>query len=323
MREVRANAAPAVNLRDVEMRHLQALDAVASEGSFGRAGERLGFTQSATSQQIAAFERIVGAALFDRPGGPRPVVLTPLGRVLLDHGKVVLERMRLAQEDAERLIAGDAGRLTVGTFQSVSVKILPPVIGRVRSELPGLSLRCVESESLAELMALLERGEIDLTFGVNVTPDPAVEMSHLMSDPFLLVCPCGSATGPATWVEVLESPLIGQQDMACQYLIDAQLRVHGMEPTYVFRSNDNGAVQAMVRNHLGLAILPRLAIETDDPGICVRELDPPLEPRQISLLRWRGRTLAPAAERFAAIASEVCAGLVAERDSRQEQLAAR
>ena len=57
-------------LQDIEIRQLRALQAVAEEGSFGRAAERLGFTQSAISQQIAALERAVGDKVFDRPGGP-------------------------------------------------------------------------------------------------------------------------------------------------------------------------------------------------------------------------------------------------------------
>ena len=60
----------------VELRHLAALEAIATEGTFGRAAEKLGYTQSAISQQIATLERIVGEQLIERPGGPRPVSLT-------------------------------------------------------------------------------------------------------------------------------------------------------------------------------------------------------------------------------------------------------
>ena len=60
-------------LQDIDLRQLRALQAVAAEGSFGKAAERLGFTQSAISQQIATLERAVGERVFDRPGGPRRV----------------------------------------------------------------------------------------------------------------------------------------------------------------------------------------------------------------------------------------------------------
>ena len=49
-----------MNLQEIDLRHLLALIAVEHEGSFGRAGERLGFSQSAISKQIAALERVVG-----------------------------------------------------------------------------------------------------------------------------------------------------------------------------------------------------------------------------------------------------------------------
>src|SRR2546423_13728784 len=66
----------------IELRHLTALEAVSRTGSFGRAAKSLGYTQSAVSQQIAALERIVGARLVERPGGPRPVSLTEAGEPL-------------------------------------------------------------------------------------------------------------------------------------------------------------------------------------------------------------------------------------------------
>src|SRR5437763_13899404 len=101
----------------LELRHLVALKAVAEEGAFGRAAVRLGYTQSAISQQIATLEKIVGQRLIDRPGGPRPVSLTEAGRLLLRHIDAIAARLQAAQADLAALDAGDAGPLLVGTYQ--------------------------------------------------------------------------------------------------------------------------------------------------------------------------------------------------------------
>src|SRR3546814_14545735 len=105
---------------ELELRHLQALVAVADTGTFGKAAEQLGFTQSAVSQQIAALERAVGTPVFDRPGGPRPVRLTEAGEVLLEHARAVLTTLRGALADVDAMTSGTRGRLRVGTIQSRS-----------------------------------------------------------------------------------------------------------------------------------------------------------------------------------------------------------
>src|SRR4051794_41848496 len=77
----------------VEARHLAALQAIAEERSFSRAAERLGYAQSAVSQQIAALERAAGLKLVERPGGPRPVSLTEAGEIVLRHADRLLARL--------------------------------------------------------------------------------------------------------------------------------------------------------------------------------------------------------------------------------------
>src|SRR5919201_385695 len=106
----------------IELRHLTALEAVAREGSFGRAAKSLGYTQSAVSQQIAALERIVGARLVERPGGPRPVSVTDAGELLLRHAEAIVARLAAAQADLAALADGEAGILRVGIYQSVGLR---------------------------------------------------------------------------------------------------------------------------------------------------------------------------------------------------------
>ena len=126
---------------EVELRHLVTMAAVVDEGSFGRAAQRLGYTQSSVSQQIAALEKAVGGAVFDRPGGPKPVRITPLGKVVLTHGRDLLDRARAMTTALDRFRAGQ-GRIDIGTFQSLSNVILPPLVRALRDEFPAATSDC-------------------------------------------------------------------------------------------------------------------------------------------------------------------------------------
>src|ERR1051325_9694723 len=120
----------------LELRHLVALKAISEEGTFGRAARRLGYTQSAISQQIAMLERIVGQKLIERPGGPRPVSLTEAGELLLRHADAIAARLQAAQADLAAFAEGAAGPLRVGTYQSVSTRLLPAIVRRFKEAFP-------------------------------------------------------------------------------------------------------------------------------------------------------------------------------------------
>src|SRR6516225_11975462 len=142
----------------VEIRHFAALRAVAEERSFGRAARRLGYTQSAISQQIATLERIVGEQLVERPGGPRPVSLTDAGELLLRHADSIVARLQAAEADLRALRSGEAGTLRIGTFQSVGARVLPEVMRRFTAQWPQIDVSLVELED-DELPPAIERGE--------------------------------------------------------------------------------------------------------------------------------------------------------------------
>jgi DNA-binding transcriptional LysR family regulator len=301
-------------MRDLEIRHLHALVAVAEARSFGRAADRLGYTQSAVSQQIAALERIVGEALFERPGGPRPVELTPAGAVLYDHAREILARIHAAGVDLANHRAGLTGRLRVGTYQSISVKILPLVIQRLRAERPDIEVHLFETDNQDRLLEDLGSGELDVSFVVLPVERDDVEVVALGADPFVLISPADAdgAGGRIAPSELAGLPMIGQQ-MAdtCQLRIERSVRDAGGELEIIFRTGDNSAVQAMVRAGMGHAVMPRLALDLDDPTIRVRELDPPLPPREIGIAWRSSRRLAPAGERFLGVVQQVCAEVLA------------
>jgi DNA-binding transcriptional LysR family regulator len=300
-------------LRDLDLRHLVALDAVAAEGTFARAAERLGYTQSAVSQQIAALERTVGQKVFDRPGGPRPVELTPFGAELLRGGRDLLVRVEALADELDRFRAGHTGRLTIGTFQSVSSAVLPMVLGRFRADHPAVDVQLFETDVDEELEEHLERGQTEVSFLVGDVAEPersGFESRLLLTDPFVLISRPGQfPTGPVSLDALAGEPFVGQHPNSCQLLNEAGLRAAGLDPSYVFRSNDNGTVAAMVRAGMGVAVMPLLCTEPEDPRTELHPLDPPIPGRHVSVAWRAGRTLSPAAEAFVELTTAVCAEL--------------
>jgi DNA-binding transcriptional LysR family regulator len=285
----------------VELRHFAALQALASEGSFGRAAERLGYTQSAVSQQIATLERIVGERLVERPGGPRPVSLTEAGEVLLRHAESIVSRLQAAQADLHALRAGEAGTLRVGTFQSVGARVLPEVMRRFTSAWPAIEVELGELTD-EEVEYAVERGEFDVGFVLLPVEEAPVETYELLRDPYVLVVAAGSPFASARRLpslkEIGAEPLIGFRSDRSLEPVEAALRGAGIEPRFTFRSNDNTTVQGLVAAGIGNAVLPRLAVDEADARVVVRELGDEVPPRVIAIARHRDRYHSPAARAF-------------------------
>jgi DNA-binding transcriptional LysR family regulator len=293
----------------VELRHLAALEAVATEGTFGRAAEKLGYTQSAVSQQIATLERIVGERLVERPGGPRPVTLTEAGRILLRHAESIVARLQAAQADLAALSSGEAGSLHVGTFQSVGVKVLPEVMRRFRAAWPDVQIELLESHLDGELCDGVERGDLDLSFVQLPIENPSLESIELLRDDYVLVTaldsPLAAGKRPPSLREIAEQPLIGYRTCRTTEIVVDQLRTTGVEPHFVFRSNENGVVQGLAATGVGVALVPRLAVDEYDETTRVVEIGPKIAPRIVGIVRHRDRYHSPAAKAFVATALEV------------------
>jgi DNA-binding transcriptional LysR family regulator len=285
----------------VELRHFAALQALASEGSFGRAAERLGYTQSAVSQQIATLERIVGEKLVERPGGPRPISLTEAGELLLRHADSIVARLQAAQADLHALRAGEVGTLRVGTFQPAGARLLPAVMQRFTSAWPEIDVVLGELDD-DDVELAIERGELDVGFVVLPVGDAPLETSELVHDPYVLVVAAGSpfATAPdvPTLAEIGSEPLVGFKAHRSLEPVEAALRGAGVEPRYAFRTNDNGTVQGVVAAGIGNAIAPRLTVDTSDPRVVVRELGDEVPPRVIAIAQHRDRYHSPASRAF-------------------------
>jgi DNA-binding transcriptional LysR family regulator len=290
----------------VELRHLAALEAVARTRSFGAAARELGYTQSAVSQQIAQLERVVGQKLFDRPGGPRKVEPTEAGLLLLGHADAIVARLDAARADMAALAEGEAGTLRVGVFQSVGARLLPTLVRRFRAQWPRVGVRVREETDSAELLHLLEHGEVDLAFAELPLPDGPFEWAELLHDPYVLLVSSRSELAELDAApslrEVGKLPLLGRRSTD-----EPERHLAGRVPNLnvIFRTDDNGALQALVAEGLGVAIEPLLVVDQKDRAVKALPFGNRIPPRTIVLAWHRDRYRSQAAQAFVELAQEL------------------
>ena len=208
------------------------------------------------------------------------------------------------------LEAGDAGRLRVGTFQSVGTRILPTLLRRFSEEHPSVEIVLHESVSEPELLRMVERGALDLAFWtLPVAPGPYASQ-ELLRDPYVLVCPAGSPLAalkrPPSLKEIALHPLVGFNHCTAMDQVESELASSGRTPNFVFRSDNNGTVQGLVGAGVGISVTPLLTVDEDDDRVAIVDLQGRIPPRVIGLVWHADRHHSPAAEAFVGTAVDVC-----------------
>jgi DNA-binding transcriptional LysR family regulator len=305
-----------VRWRGVELRHLEALAAVGEEGSFHRAAARLGYSQSAISQQVAALERAVGRRLIDRAGGSRTVAPTEAGLVLIAHAKAIGARLAAAEEDFALLESPTHGRLRVGAYRSAGSRVLSGALAELRRSYPDVHVELVQESSEIDLLRRLERGEVDVALVHLPILRGPFGFEPLPPDDYVLVMPEGAAPEVPSLAELASLPLLGLRECRSVENAYAYIRAAGHELELTPTADDALTLQRLVAAGLGAALLPRLALEAV-PGTVVLEL-PPEMPRRASAVAWhRELDLRPAARAF--VCAVVAAHARALADSTPER----
>jgi molybdate transport repressor ModE-like protein len=301
---------PASDWPGIELRHLAALAAIAREGSFRGAADSLGYVQSAVSQQLAHLERIVGARLVERRRGASPVSLTEAGELLLHHSEQILARLIAARSDLGA-IGDDSRELSIGVFDAIATRVLPRLLRSRSGPLANVRLRTFESRTTAELAEGVIAGDLDIAFGeLPLEPGP-FEHRELMRDPYVVLVPAGwqvfeNAEAPSP-EEIAALPLIGSNRARRSAVVDEALRARGVQPRYVFHSDVDAAVQALVGAGIGAAVVPRLSVDESDRRTVMVELTEIVSPRVIALY-WQGeRRRSATAEAFVSVVAATCA----------------
>lgn len=187
----------------MEIRQLAYFVTVAEELSFGRAAQRLHIVQPAVSQQVRRLERELGVQLFDRSS--RHVRLTSAGERLLPEARAVLAAACRTRQIAASITAGADGLLRVGTSQGLGER-LDQILEELRRAAPGLEVRLV-SAPVAERLARVRSGELDVAFVRGVTTAPGVELLPIWQDPLTVALPAAHplAAQPAIQLRQLSS----------------------------------------------------------------------------------------------------------------------
>src|SRR5579871_6452733 len=286
---------------------LRALVAVADEGSFRRAAERLGYTQSAISHQVAVLEAGLGAALFHRPGGRAGVTLTAAGEVAYHHARRALAALDTLDVEVRAAQRGERETLRVGVFQTAASELVPPALRELGERHPGVEVSLVESERPGEVVEGLTSGRLDLAYALNPPQHDAIESIPLMEDRWVILTWRGSPLAGAErpTLDLLDGVQVVAwgRHWGTQIELEELWRRRGIAPRVVYRTDDSVALQRLVAARLGHACVGRLVAQHPIDPVLI-SLDPRevLPIRTVALCHARGRRLSPATRALIEIA---------------------
>ena len=176
--------------RNVQLRHLRCLVAVAQERHLARAAERLSLSQPAMSKTLAELEDLAGTRLVERSSAGRRGVqgLTAAGEQLLAHALRVLEAIDASAQALAPAAGERLERLRIGALPSLAPSLLPEALAALRERSPALQI-LVKTAANATLLDELRAGELDLVVGRMSDPKLMSGLSFelLLTEPLVLV----------------------------------------------------------------------------------------------------------------------------------------
>jgi LysR family hydrogen peroxide-inducible transcriptional activator len=275
------------------LRQLRYLVAIADALSFRRAADLCHVTQPTLSDQIKELEARLKVQLIERDR--RRVVLTPLGREIVDRARAVLREVQDIVDLAERGRHVLEGVVRLGILPSLGPYLLPLVLPAVHRRHPHLTLYLRE-DTAPHLLRRLEEGDLDLVlFPLPVARD-GVATLPLFREPLWLALPKDHALAAK---DVIEPPdLEGVTVLALEpgHSLHADVlalcRQFGARPLLDFATTSLDTLRQMAAMGVGATFLPALYVRAEargDPNLAVRPFLPPGPDRHIGLI-WRVRS---------------------------------
>ena len=296
----------------LDVKRMKVLREVAAEKSFSAAAQKLGYTQSAVSQQIAALEREAGATLIER--NPRGIRMTDAGDALVRHADKILARLAEAEAELDAIAGLKGGRLRLASFPTAGATLVPRAIAAFNKLHPGVELSLTEAEPDGSLPRL-KAGELDLVLVDDGPPaggqDDDVEYIHLLDDPLHLVLAPDHPLAAKRRVRLEDlagEPWIqGTQVCSCTREMRNACANAGYEPRIVYESDDFQVVQGLVAAGVGVALIPGLGLVSERADVVIRSLGAKAPSRQILAATLADGYHAPATVEMISILKDIAA----------------
>lgn len=265
-------------------------------GSFTRAAEALGYSQSAVSQTVKALEEELGTALVSR--GKGGVMLTADGESYLPYLRAICGAAEALVRKRREMQGLENRMIRIGTFTSVSRNLLPQLMQQFKALYPGVHFVLQQGE-YTSIAQWVREGQVDFGF-VNAQAVSGLTMRTLYRDEMVAVLPPGhplTGQGRVSLEELAAEPFILLDEGEYSLPLDAFAR-QGLTPRIEYKVYDDYSILAMIRQGLGVSVLYRLVLAGFGEGLAVRPVEEPLE-RTVALAWRQWETLPLAARRFA------------------------
>lgn len=282
---------------NVDLRQLRAFLAVARRGSFSRAAEDVGSSQSALSLSVRQLETELGLKLLDRT--TRQVSLTTAGETLVAAGSRLIDELDATLRELRDIGQQRRGRVAMACVPSVARSLMPGCVAYCAAKWPDVSLS-INDIAASEVLRRVSLGEFEFGLASGEINGADLEIFPLIQDPFRVVCRRDdpwAAKKSISWSQLGDRPLLMLNNTSgSQQLIEATMTQSGTRPNVFLELAQPSSVLAMVEAKLGVAVVPELAApKPDDPVLTTRRLTKPDVSRTILLFRRRDRSLSPAA----------------------------
>lgn len=270
---------------------------VVDSGSFTRAGEQIGLTQSGVSHNITALETELNVSLLKR--GRNGISLTTAGEYIIPHMRAIMQNMDNIEQKVAAMNGLEIGKLSIGSFPSFSSNYIPILFSIFKERFPNIELHLFEG-SYNDIVKWVEDGVVDIGFAA--LPVKNVDFTHLLEDPLYAVVYNGHffENNTRLSIENFEDEPFIMLRSGCETLIEDRFREANCKLTITYDVKDNQTVLSMVENKLGISIMPSLAIPKNHKRIRSISISTSLS-RDIGLITKQKKELTPIAQEFSRV----------------------